>query len=201
MNDSNIHDAPEIYSELVARCKEIGFTMPSDIYIGALLKTLITSKPKSNLLELGTGIGLSLAWMIEGMDGYSRLTTIDNDPKLSEIAMSYFGTDKRVDIVCADGTEWIKNYHGEKFDLIFADAWPGKYSELDETLALIKTGGFYVIDDMTAQPNWSEGHDEKAHKLINDLESRDDLNISKMNWSTGVIICTKKYAAHKSNYL
>ena len=32
--------------------------MPSDLFIGTLLKTLITSKPKSKILELGTGIGL-----------------------------------------------------------------------------------------------------------------------------------------------
>jgi predicted O-methyltransferase YrrM len=56
--------------------------MPSDIYIGTLLKTLITSKPNSNLLELGTGIGLPLPWMIDGMDSTSKLTTVDNDPEL-----------------------------------------------------------------------------------------------------------------------
>lgn len=96
--------------------------MPSDLYIGTLLKTLITSKPKSNLLELGTGIGLSLSWMLDGMDSESKLISIDNDPKLIEIANNYFGQDKRLEIICADGAEWIKNYVGEKFDLCFADA-------------------------------------------------------------------------------
>lgn len=61
MNDSKILDKPAIHDRIEAKSKEIGFTMPSDLYIGTLLKTLITSKPKATVLELGTGIGLSLS--------------------------------------------------------------------------------------------------------------------------------------------
>ncbi len=192
MNDSNILNRPQIHSAIELKSKEIGFTMPSDLYIGSLLKTLITSKPKSNILELGTGIGLSLSWMIDGMDSESRLTTVDNDPKLTEIAEDYFGDDGRVEVVCEDGAVWIKNYKGEKFDLIFADAWPGKYSELDETLDLLKAGGLYVIDDMIAQPNWPGGHQENVEGLVEYLEGRKDFNLTKMNWSTGLIVAAKK---------
>ena len=191
MNQADIKAIPIHYSSLVAKCKEEGFTMPSDIYIGTLLKTLISSKPKARVLELGTGIGLSLAWMVDGLDDDASIISIDNDPKLIEIAQSFFGEDKRVELLCADGTEWIKNYKGEPFDLIFADAWPGKYSELDETISMIKKSGFYIIDDMTEQPNWPEGHAEKAKKLVSDLEAREDLIITKMEWSTGVMICVK----------
>ena len=193
MDESNILDTPKSFAQLEAKCREIGFTMPSDIYIGTLLKSLIASKPKANILELGTGISLSLAWMIEGLDEHSTLTSIDNDPKLISIAKEFFGNDSRLNIVCIDGAEWIKNYSGDKFDLIFADAWPGKYSELDETLKLLKVNGYYIIDDMNSQPNWPEGHSEKAKNLTAYLESRKDLTMTKMNWSTGVIICTKKH--------
>ena len=193
MNDLNILDKPKIHSELERKSDEIGFAMCSDLQIGTLLKTLITSKPNSNFLELGTGIGLSLSWMIDGMDAESKLITVDNDPKLIEIAKDYFGHDNRVNIICSDGTEWIKNYNETKFDLVFADAWPGKYSELDEILELIAVGGFYVIDDMSAQPNWPDGHQQNVDELIKYLESRTDFSVTKMNWSTGVIIATKKH--------
>ena len=191
MLDYTIQNIPKAYRFLEAKCKEIGFAMPSDIYIGTLLKTLIASKPKGNFLELGTGIGLSLAWMADGMDEDSRLITIDNDQDLIKIAEETFGSDLRVEIICADGGEWIRNYRGDQFDLIFADAWPGKYSFLEETLKLLKVGGFYVIDDMKVQPNWPKGHEDKANHLIEYLESRDDLNQTKIDWSTGVIICSK----------
>lgn len=192
MNDSKIKDIPKTYDVLTTISKEIGFTMPSDVYIGTLLKTLITSKPKANILELGTGIGLSLSWMIDGMDTTSRLTTIDNDPQLISIAQKHFGKEDNVTIICSDGAAWIKNYKGKKFDLIFADTWPGKFNELEETLELVKSGGFYVIDDMKTQPDWPHGHQEKVNNLIKYLENRNDFILTKMNWSTGIIIATKK---------
>ena len=108
MNDSNIQDIPAIHSEIERKSSEIGFTMPSDMYIGTLLKTLISSKPAGRFLELGTGIGLSLSWMIDGMNGDANLITVDNDKKLTAIAKEYFGKDKRVDIICEDGTELDK---------------------------------------------------------------------------------------------
>lgn len=191
MNDSNIQDLPAIHSEIVKKSEEIGFTMPSDLYIGSLLKTLISSKPAGKFLELGTGIGLSLSWMIDGMDADSRLITVDNDPELIGIARQYFEQDERLEIRCEDGTDYIKNFKGSRFDLVFADAWPGKYSEIDEVLALIKVGGFYVIDDMTAQPNWPKGHDKNVDELVSYLENRSDFNVTKMNWSTGLIIAVK----------
>jgi len=192
MNDSNILDVPKVYEKLESRCKEIGFTMPSDVYIGTLLKSLIVSKPKSNILELGTGMSLSLAWMVEGLDRDSRLISIDNDPNLISIAEEFFGADGRVDLICMDGSEWIQNNKDAQFDLIFADAWPGKYSELEETLDLVKVGGFYVIDDMRPQSNWPDGHDKKAKELTSYLENRADFSTTKMNWSTGVMLCTKR---------
>ncbi len=192
MNDSVSYGWPLQYNELLERCKEIGFTMPSDLLIGSFLKTLTASKPGGNLLEIGTGIGLSLSWMIDGMDAKSKLISIDNDSQLIGIAEEFFGNDDRVTLVYKDGSEWIKNYQGAKFDLIFADAWPGKYSDLDKTLNLVSTGGFYIIDDMLAQPNWPNGHQELVNELIIDLEARKDLEMTKLNWSTGIIIGVKK---------
>ena len=193
MNDSAILDKPKIHSEIESKSLEIGFTMPSDLYIGALLKTLISSKPKSNLLELGTGIGLSLSWMIDGMDAESKITSVDNDPKLIEIAKHHFPEENRLTLIHADASQWITNYRGDKFDLIFADAWPGKYSEVDLVLDLLKIGGFYIIDDMKAQPNWPDGHQKHVDELIEYLENRNDINLTKMNWSTGIIVAVKKY--------
>ena len=192
MNDTNIQDIPKIHTEITRKSEEIGFTMPSDLYVGSFLKTLIASKPNGRFLEIGTGIGLSLSWMIEGMDADSKLISVDNDPALISIASSYFGENDRVELICQDGTEWIKEYSGAKFDLIFADAWPGKYSEIDEVLDLLKVGGFYIIDDMTKQPNWPEGHEDNVIVLTAYLEQREDLQLTKMNWSTGLIMAVKK---------
>lgn len=191
MNEAHIRDIPKVYAQLKAKCSEIGFSMPSDLYIGTLLKTLVSSKPKSNILELGTGIGLSLSWMIDGLDAESHIISVDNDAGLIQIAKEFFGKDARVELVCQDGAQWLKNYRGDQFDLVFADAWPGKYSDIEYVLELIKIGGFYIIDDMQSQANWPDGHQENVDQLLAYLEKRKDFNMCKMNWSSGIILMTR----------
>jgi len=56
---------------------------------------------------------------------------------------------------------------------------------------MLNPAGFYVIDDMLPQPNWPEGHDEKASKLLDYLDQRKDLTLTKLSWSTGVVIAVK----------
>lgn len=191
MNHFNLPKPPEAFLELEKKGKAIGFSMPSDMEVGALLRTLVASKPQANILELGTGIGLSLSWIADGLEPNSRLTSVDNDPELINIVNEFFGKDKRINIICEDGAEWIKKHRSEQFDLIFADAWPGKYSELEEILKMVKVGGFYVIDDMKPHPNWPEGHAEKATNLMEKLEALPNFVITKMNWSTGIVVASK----------
>lgn len=190
MIDSIFSDIPAQYENIAEATKAIEFNMASDMQTGCLLKTLVASKPSGRILELGTGTGLATAWIIDGMDDATRLITVENNELLFDIATRSL-QDARVDFVLADGYEWIQNYPGEKFDLIFADAMPGKYDLFEETIRLVKEGGFYVIDDMLPQPNWPVGHAAKVERFIEELEERQDIVLTKLNWSTGIVIVTK----------
>ena len=86
----------------------------------------------------------------------------------------------------------LKTNKQQKFDYIFADTWHGKYLLLEEVLSMLNKGGFYIIDDMLPQPNWPDGHQEKVINLINYLETREDLLLTKIVWATGIIIAIKK---------
>ena len=190
MVDSVFSDVPVQYENIAMATKAIEFNMASDMQTGSLLKTLVASKPSGRILELGTGTGLATSWIIDGMDDRARLTTVENNELLLDIARAAL-EDPRVEFMLADGYEWIQNYSGEKFDLVFADAMPGKYELFEETIRLVKVGGFYVIDDMLPQPNWPQGHSEKVESFISELEKRNDVAFTKLNWSTGIIIVTK----------
>jgi predicted O-methyltransferase YrrM len=190
MQDHIFSDIPVQYKNIEAATKKISFNMASDLYTGSLLKTLVASKKSGRILELGTGSGLATSWILQGMDKDSHLITVENNSVLTEIAKQQL-SDNRIDFVLADGYQWLQNYKGEKFDLIFADAMPGKYDLFEETLSLLKVGGFYIIDDMLPQPNWYEGHAERVDNFISMLEKRKDITQTKLNWSTGIIIVTK----------
>src|SRR6478735_4914556 len=183
---------PQAYIQIDEATKDSGFTMASDVLTCSLLRTLASSKPGGKFLELGTGTGLSTSWILDGMDGSSTLTSIDNDPKFLEIAQSSLGNDERLKLVCTDGAEWVEKNKGNKYDYIFADTWHGKYLLLDEVLAMLNKGGLYIIDDMLPQANWPEGHQEKAINLVSVLEKRNDLTLTKQVWATGIIVAVKK---------
>jgi predicted O-methyltransferase YrrM len=190
MKDYIFPDIPRQYKKIAKASKKLEFNMASDLYTGSLLKTLVASKPSGRILELGTGSGLSTSWILSGMSKNAKLTTVDNNDVLLDIAKEALA-DPRIKFVLADGYEWIRNYKGEKFDLIFADAIPGKYDLFEETFALLKVGGIYIIDDMKPQANWPAGHSARVKKLVAMLEERDDVTLTKMSWSTGIVIVTK----------
>ena len=183
---------PAAYADIEKATSESGFTMASDILTCSLLRTLAATKPSGSFLELGTGTGLSTSWILDGMDGASSLISIDNEAGFLGIAERFLGADKRLSLVCTDGEEWIMRNRHQKFDYIFADTWHGKYLLLDEALSMLNEGGIYIIDDMLPQPNWPEGHHEKADRLVIELEARADLHLTKLAWATGIIIAARK---------
>lgn len=168
--------------------------MASDTLTGAMSRVLAASKPGGSLLELGTGTGLSAAWLLAGMDATATLLSIDSDATVSGIAREHLGGDSRLTLVVEDGSASLARLDrtGSRFDLIFADAWPGKYVDLDVALRLLKPGAFFVIDDMLPQPNWPDGHAPKAAALWKHIAEREELQTVALDWSTGLLIAVRK---------
>ncbi len=184
---------PSALKDILAATEAIGFTMGSDLLTGSLLRTLATAKPAGTFLNLGTGTGLSSAWILDGMDTQSSLITVDIDENVQSIARRFLGSDPRITFSTMDGAAFIHSMQKQTrtFDFIFADMAPGKFQYLDETLQLLKPGGLYVIDDMLLQTSWEEEHVSRVYRLISTLEHKKDLHITKLNWSTGLIIAAK----------
>lgn len=191
MNDLSNFTEPKSLPQIWADTRAAGFTMASEPLTCSLLRTLAASKPSARFLELGSGTGLSTAWLLDGMDSGSHLTTVDNDEALLSILKRYLGADPRLKVVCADGDEFLQSLRGQRFDFIFADTWAGKYRLLNEALELLNSAGLYIVDDMLPQPNWPEGHAEKVANLIATLEQRKDFRVTKLSWASGIILATK----------
>ena len=191
INQATFSEIPPGYEKIKQATDELKFSMASDIETGSILRTLAASKPSGRFLELGAGTGLATSWIAEGLDENSSLISIDNNELLINVARKHI-IDGKIEFILGDAYEWISNYIGKQFDFIFADAMPGKYDLFEETIDLLNDGGFYIIDDMLPQPNWPLGHDEKVKHLTNKLEERNDLVVTQLNWSTGIIIATKK---------
>lgn len=192
MNDTEIHREPAAIRRIEADTQAIAFNMISESKVGALLAALAASKPSGHFLELGTETGHGTAWLLAGMDSASTLDTVDTDDRVGAVAQRHLGADSRVRFHVMDGATFIRDASPEHFDLIFADAWPGKFSHLDQALALLRPGGIYVIDDLLPQSNWPEGHASKVPVLIADIERREEFAAVKLAWASGLMLVVRR---------
>lgn len=169
----------------------LDFDMASERDTGALLRVLAAGKPAGRFLEIGTGTGLATAWLLDGMDSASLLHTVDIERNVAAVAQRFLGQDPRVRFVVADAIGWLEANRDLSFDLIFADAIPGKYEHFATVWDRLKPGGIYVIDDMQPQGNWPDGHGERVVGLLTSLQQRSDCMVVEMDWSTGLAIAAK----------
>ncbi len=190
---STIMNPPRQLAVIEAMSLGLNFNMASEPLTGSLLRTLVRSKPASNFLELGTGTGVSTCWILDGMDADSTLLTVDNDMRVQNIARQALSADLRVQFFHAEGSAFIDQLcqEGQTFDFVFADTWPGKFYYLDETLRLLKPGALYIVDDLLPQPNWPDDHSSKVAVFLQHMIERQDVMITPLMWSTGLLIAVK----------
>lgn len=191
MIDDHVIRRPAILNSLTQDAASLGFDASSEPRTGALLQILAASKPGGRLLELGTGVGVATSWLLAGMNAEARLDTVDSDTAVSAVASGRLGADPRVRFHVADAETWLYDYEGPPFDLIFADAWPGKFVAREAALELLAPGGLYVIDDLSPQQNWDPGHGERIEPLVTEIEHTSGLACVRLDWSTGLLIAVK----------
>jgi predicted O-methyltransferase YrrM len=194
MKDDELNRIPTGLDAIQADTVALGFTMASEPKTGALLSALASSKPGGRLLEIGTGTGLGTAWLLAGMDAGARLDTVETDPEVVAVARRHLASDPRVTFHVMDGAEFVRRATPGRYDLIYADAWPGKFSHLDEALSLLAVGGIYLIDDLLPQPNWPDGHAPKVPALIESLERRPAFTTVRLAWASGLMLVVRRGA-------
>ena len=104
-----------------------------------------------------------------------------------------FDDDPRVEWVLGDGSEWLREAvaRPERFDVVFADTWPGKYHDRDLAMELVKPHGWFVLDDLYPQPGWPDGHQANVDRLIADMQSVDGWRTEFLPWGSGLMLCVR----------
>ena len=192
MHDITALEDPRHLAAILERTSELEFHMASERRTGALLRLLAASKPGGRLLEMGTGTGVATAWLLEGMDAAASLTSIDSDERVQSVARQILGHDSRLKLLTVDGAGFLWRQPKCSFDLVFADAMPGKYVALEEALAIVKPGGYYVVDDLLPQTNWPEGHAEKVPPLCARLLGDERFCPLPLDWASGLFVLVRK---------
>ena len=129
------------------RATETGFELACEVEVGRPLAVLSAAVPEGGrILEIGTGVGVGLAWLVHGLGTPDvDVVTVELDDEVQQTARSA-PWPPSVCFESGDGAEVVGRL-GE-FDLIFPDAPGGKIFKLRRTVAALRRGGVLIVDDM-----------------------------------------------------
>jgi demethylmenaquinone methyltransferase/2-methoxy-6-polyprenyl-1,4-benzoquinol methylase len=174
------------------RADAMGFVYSSEPGVGALLSSLAAAVPTGGrVLELGTGAGVGLAWLVHGLGDRTDVEVVtvdaDDDVQARTRGDRWPGY---VRFELGDGAELVRSLG--TFDLIFADAPGGKTIGLEHTIAALEPGGMLVVDDMDLAR-----HDDPTLRrglgLVRDRLLADDRVVcSELEFSSGVILAVRR---------
>lgn len=186
-------DTPRSLEPLLAESRNLGFHMSSDNEVGALLRTLATTKPGGKFLELGTGTGMGTAWILEGMDSKASLVSVESNAEFLSCAEHVLGSDPRISFLNEDAESYLERNQDSRFDFIFADSIPGKYIGLDLALNILNVGGIYIVDDMQPPIELPQPFKKAIEDFIGILSAHRGLRVARMPFASGILVAVKEY--------
>jgi demethylmenaquinone methyltransferase/2-methoxy-6-polyprenyl-1,4-benzoquinol methylase len=188
-------ELPDIVTRARERALHAGFELSCEPGVGRLLATLAAAVPSGGrVLELGTGAGVGLAWLVNGLGerGDVELITVDVDASL-QAKTEAAGWPRCVRFRLGDGATLVRELG--RFDLIFADAPGGKLEGLDDTIAALAEHGVLLVDDM----DLAQHDDPELERALTDVRERllghPELVASELDSSSGIIIATRRAPA------
>lgn len=170
------------------------FTLSCDPGVGALLAVLSAAVPPGgSILELGTGAGVGLAWIVAGVGARTdvKITSVEADAGIAAVAAQLPWPDF-VTLEVGDALGVLRR--SSRRSLIFADAPGGKWEGLDHTIEALGDGGVLLVDDMRPPGNASNLHRRKSVEVRERLLTDDRLVSAEIGWSSGVVLCARAHA-------
>lgn len=117
---------------------------------GAALRGMCVAGDARSVVEVGTGVGVSGLWMLEGMPADGVLTTIDTEAehlRLARQAFSEVGVrPARIRGITGRATDVLSRLTEGGYDLVLLDADPlGVADYLDRAVRLLRPGGMLAV--------------------------------------------------------
>lgn len=133
-----------------AKAAEVGCVAVSP-GAGAVLRTLAAAAGAKNVVEIGTGAGVSALWFLDGMDADGVLTSVDSEAEhqlIAKDAISQAGIEpNRVRLINGNPSEVVERLTPAAYDIAFISGRPIELeNNIERARTLLRDGGLLIID-------------------------------------------------------
>jgi predicted O-methyltransferase YrrM len=122
---------------------------PVSSSVGAQLAIIAAASAATNIIEIGTGLGVSGLWLLTGAPD-AVLTTIDLELDYHVHARKAFAdagiAGSRIRLIGGRAADVLPRMNEASYDIVFIDADPGSVIEyVEHGLRLVRTGGTVLV--------------------------------------------------------
>ena len=144
---------PESIERARARAVEIGAD-PISAAVGAQIAVVTAATAALNIVEIGTGAGVSGLWLLHGSPR-ATLTTIDNEPEHLAAARTAFTEAKvppaRARFITGRAADVLPRMNEASYDIVLVDAdADGVIEYVEHGLRLVRAGGTVLVPRVLA---------------------------------------------------
>ncbi|WP_373898528.1 O-methyltransferase [Haloimpatiens sp. FM7315] len=144
------------------------------------LELMINMKKPKRILELGTAIGYSSILMCLSSNMQAKITTVERDEKMIELAkenIQKYKLDNNIEIIKGECLDALSNMK-DTFDFIFIDAGKGHYNHfLPHCLRMLNKEGVIVADNVLFRGMVASDELVKRRKITIVKRMREYLNM------------------------
>lgn len=178
------------------KSKELGLSAIGQ-GVGSLLKFLASTIDASNVVEIGTGTGVSGLWLFRGMNSAGVLTSIDSDQERQRAAKEIFAeagiASNKIRLIAGRAIEVVAKLTDNAYDLMFISGDKLEYETLlDQSLRLLRPGGILVFNNILDDSNSA---DNEAVKAVSE-KIKDDSRLVSVMLPSGSGIIASSYRPH-----
>lgn len=169
---------------------------------GAALRFLAALIGARNVVEIGTGCGVSGVWLMRGMRPDGVLTSVDVEAEHQRRARLAFAAAgfaaQRVRLIPGAALEVLPRLTEGHYDLVFCDGDKLEYSHyLEQALRLLRPGGVVVFDnalwhDRVADPAVRDGATTAVREMLADVRDDERLVPVLLPVGDGLLVAQKR---------
>ncbi|MHA6669023.1 O-methyltransferase [Homoserinimonas sp. A447] len=168
---------------------------------GAAIAVLAAASAAGNVIEIGTGVGVSALWLFAGAP-QATLTSIDIEPDFQQAARKSFGDAgvpaNRVRLITGRTHDVLPRMNEQSYDLVLVDADPLSVIEnVEHGLRLARPGGTVLVPhvlwrDRVADPVKRDDVVTGFRTLLNEVAASDAVLSSLSPVGDGLLQLVKR---------